>query len=177
MARTTIFDRIRSEAGDRTKSLTWYRTKVKALAGRISAGRLMREGKLLKTPGLNRLNFFRYDPKLKGVLPYYDVFPLTMPIQSAPGGFLGINFHYLPVPMRMRLLEVLAKRNFKGNYSKLKNIPIIKPCIKHYLRRQLVSGFYRLEEIDFAPAIFMPVQSFRKASASQVYSDSRRLAS
>lgn len=172
----TIFDRIRDDVGDRELSLAWYRKKVQALASRISAGRLMREGKILQTPGRNVLSFFRYDPKLKSVLPYYDVFPLVMPIQSAKGGFLGINFHYLPIPMRMRLLETLAKRNFQGDYRKLKNIPLVKPCVKHYLRSQFASGFYRLDELDYAPAIFMPVQSFKKAGMTAAHRDARRRA-
>jgi len=173
----TIFDKIRQDVGDRELSLTWYKRKVSELASRISAGRLMREGKILKTPGFNQLNFFRYNPKTKAILPYYDTFPLVMPIDSAKGGFLGINFHYLPIPMRMRLLETLAKRNFDGDYSKLKNIRLIKPCVKHYLKSQFASGFYRLDELDYAPAIFMPVQSFKKAGMSAAHRDARKIAS
>ena len=173
----TIFDKIRNEVGDRDLSLTWYKRKVSELASRISAGRLMREGKILKTPGFNQLNFFRYNPKTKAILPYYDTFPLVMPIDSAKGGFLGINFHYLPIPLRMRLLETLAKRNFDGDYSKLKNIKLIKPCVKHYLKSQFASGFYRLDELDYAPAIFMPVQSFKKAGMSAAHRDARKRAS
>tara|TARA_A100001515_G_scaffold136923_1_gene129095 strand:+ start:656 stop:1183 length:528 start_codon:yes stop_codon:yes gene_type:complete len=173
----TIFDKIRQDVGDRELSLTWYKRKVSELASRISAGRLMREGKILKTPGFNQLNFFRYNPKTKAILPYYDTFPLVMPIDSAKGGFLGINFHYLPIPLRMRLLETLAKRNFNGDYSKLKNIRLIKPCVKHYLKSQFASGFYRLDELDYAPAIFMPVQSFKKAGMSAAHRDARKIAS
>ena len=173
----TIFDKIRNEVGDRDLSLTWYKRKVSELASRISAGRLMRECKILKTPGFNQLNFFRYNPKTKAILPYYDTFPLVMPIDSAKGGFLGINFHYLPIPLRMRLLETLAKRNFDGDYSKLKNIRLIKPCVKHYLKSQFASGFYRLDELDYAPAIFMPVQSFKKAGMSAAHRDARKRAS
>ena len=173
----TIFDKIRQDVGDRELSLTWYKRKVSELASRISAGRLMREGKILKTPGFNQLNFFRYNPKTKAILPYYDTFPLVMPIDSAKGGFLGINFHYLPIPLRMRLLETLAKRNFDGDYSKLKNIRLIKPCVKHYLKSQFTSGFYRLDELDYAPAIFMPVQSFKKAGMSAAHRDARKRAS
>ena len=103
------------------------------------------------------------------------MFPLVMPIQAAPGGFLGINFHYLPIALRMKLLETLDKRGFKGNYSKLKNIREVKPTIKHYLRKQFVSGFLELEEDDYAPSIFMPVAQFKKQSASQVWRDSRRM--
>ena len=170
----SIFDTIRQAAGDRDLSINWYKKKVADLSNRISAARLMRDNKLKKAPTFNKLHFFRYDPKLKATLPYYDTFPLVMPIQSAKGGFLGINFHYLPIPLRMRLLETLDRRGFTGNYSKLKNIKEVKPTIKHYLRRQFVSGFLELEEDDYAPAIFMPVAQFRKASASQVWRDSRR---
>ena len=170
----SVFDTIRQAAGDRDLSINWYKKKVADLSNRISAARLMRDNKLKKAPSFNKLHFFRYDPKLKATLPYYDTFPLVMPIQSAKGGFLGINFHYLPIPLRMRLLETLDKRGFRGNYSKLKNIREVKPTIKHYLRRQFVSGFLELEEDDYAPAIFMPVAQFRKASASQVWRDSRR---
>ena len=170
----SIFDTIRQAAGDRDLSINWYKKKVADLSNRISAARLMSDNKLKKAPTFNKLHFFRYDPKLKATLPYYDTFPLVMPIQSAKGGFLGINFHYLPIPLRMKLLETLDRRNFTGNYSKLKNIREVKPTIKHYLRRQFVSGFLELEEDDYAPAIFMPVAQFRKASASQVWRDSRR---
>ena len=44
---------------------------------------------------IGRLNMFLYDPKYKDKLPYYDVFPLVLPIQRYSDGFLGINFHYL----------------------------------------------------------------------------------
>ena len=170
----SVFDTIRQAAGDRDLSINWYKKKVADLSNRISAARLMRDGTLKRAPSFNKLHFFRYDPKLKATLPYYDTFPLVMPIQSAAGGFLGINFHYLPIPLRMRLLETLDKRGFRGDYSKLKNIREVKPTIKHYLRKQFASGFLELEEDDYAPSIFMPVAQFRKAGASQVWRDSRR---
>ena len=171
---TKVFDPIRQAAGDREKSLTWYRGKVKSLMDTITKNKLMR-GKLFSSPQSNGLNFFRYNPKLKAVLPYYDMFPLVLPIQSAPGGFLGINFHYLPIPLRMKLFETLEKKDFKGDYRALKNVREIKPTIKHYLKSQMASKFLRLEEDEFAPAIFLPVQDFRKAGTSTVYSQSRRM--
>ena len=175
MATKSIFDIIRTAQADRDLSINWYKSKVKELTNKISAAKLMRSGKLAKTPQTGGLNFFRYDPKLKGVLPYYDIFPLVLPIQSAPGGFLGCNFHYLPIPLRMKLFETLDRKRFRGSYKALKNIREIKPTIKHYLRSQLKSGFLRLEEDEFAPAIFMPVQQFKKASVGTVWSDSRRM--
>ena len=170
----SVFDTIKQQAGDRDLSLNWYKKKISDLSSRISASKLMRSGKLRQTPRFNRLHFFRYDPKTKAKLPYYDLFPLVMPIDTAKGGFLGINFHYLPIPARMKLLEALDKRNFTGDYSKLKNLRYIKPTIKHYLRSQFVSGFLDLEEDDYAPAIFMPVAQWKKAGESTVHRDSRR---
>ena len=175
MATKSIFDIIRQAKGDRDLSINWYKKKITDLTNRISAAKLMRSGKLYKSPQLRGLNFFRYNPKLKGVLPYYDIFPLVLPIDSAPGGFLGINFHYLPVPMRMKLFELLDNKRFRGSYRSLKNLKYVKPTLHHYLRSQLVSGFLRLEEDEYAPAILMPVQNFKKAGVSKVWSDSRRM--
>ena len=45
--------------------------------------------------------------KLKNKLPYYDRFPLTLPIEQYSDGFLGINLHYLSILMRIRLLDRL----------------------------------------------------------------------
>jgi hypothetical protein len=171
---TKVFDSIKQAAGDKEKSLTWYRGKVKSLMDNVTKNKLMR-GKLFATPQPNGLNFFRYNPKLASILPYYDVFPLVLPIQSARGGFLGINFHYLPIPLRMKLFETLEKRDFQGDYRALKNVREIKPTIKHYLRSQMASKFLRLDEEEFAPAIFLPVQDFRKAGASTVHAASRRM--
>ena len=39
---------------------------------------------------------FVYDPKTKAKLPFYDTFPLVLPIDTFRGGFIGLNFHYLP---------------------------------------------------------------------------------
>ena len=175
MATKSIFDIIRQAKGDRELSINWYKKKISELSNRISAAKLMRSGKLYKSPQLRGLNFFRYNPKLKGVLPYYDIFPLVLPIDDAPGGFLGINFHYLPVPMRMKLFELLDNKRFRGNYRSLKNLKYVKPTLHHYLRSQLVSGFLRLDEEDYAPAMFMPVQNFKKAPVTRVWSDSRRM--
>ena len=130
MATKSIFDIIRQAKGDRDLSINWYKKKIADLSNRISAAKLMRSGKLHGSPQLRGLNFFRYDPKLKNVLPYYDIFPLVLPIDTAPGGFLGVNFHYLPIALRMKLFETLDNKRFRGNYKALKNATNIKPTIK-----------------------------------------------
>ena len=49
------------------------------------------------------LYLFMYDPKLKKTLPYYDRFPLVFPYAKTPDGFIGLNMHYLPYGLRIRL--------------------------------------------------------------------------
>ena len=174
MAIKNFIQQVQQATKGRPKSTEWYKDKIKEF-GTPKALDLIRDGKQAKSPFGGLLNMFVYAPKFARKLPYYDTFPLVLPIESYSDGFLGINLHYLPIPLRMKLLETLDRRNFTGNYSKLKNIREIKPTLKHYLRRQFVSGFLELEEDDYAPSIFMPVAQFRKQSASQVWRDSRRM--
>lgn len=172
----SVFDDIRNLAGNREKSIAWYRGKIRGLGNRINSSRLIRTGKVTTRPVLNNLHMFFYDPKTKLKLPYYDRFPLAMPIERYSDGFLGINFHYLPIPLRMKLMELLDRNDFKGRYSALKRQKLIKPCLKRYLRQHYRSGFLRLNEDDYVPAALMPVQKFVKAKEGRIWADSRRRA-
>ena len=87
--------------------------------------------------------------------------------------------------MRIRLLDRLTDfannkqfdetTTIQANYRALKNVREIKPTIKHYLRSQMASKFLRLDEEEYAPAIFLPVQDFRKATVGTVHAASRRM--
>ena len=92
---------------------------------------------------------FIYDPKLKKKLPYYDTFPLVLPLENYSDGFLGINFHYLPIPLRVRLLDRVV--DFSNNtkfdestrlnvsYNAIKSIRLVKPTLKRYLAGKVKS--------------------------------------
>ena len=69
----------------------------------------MRSGKLLQRPSAGRMSMFIYDPKTKQKLPFYDTFPLVLPFELIRGGFIGLNFHYLPYGLRFKLLEQLQQ--------------------------------------------------------------------
>ena len=171
-----ILDDIRKAAGDKQKSVTWYRNKIKELGAKVSSRRLINQGPLRRQPSVGKLNFFFYDPKLKNFLPYYDRFPLVLPIGSALGGFLGINFHYLPIALRVRLLEALDNKNLSADdYNSLKRINLIKPTIKHYLTNHVRSGFLRIEEEDFTCMFITSATVPESIYGSEVHSDSRRM--
>ena len=167
----SIFDEISKLRKNGKEPYQWYRNRIKEL-GTPSQAQLIRDGKITGRVNFGALNMFIYDPKLKNKLPYYDTFPLVLPIERYRDGFLGINFHYLPYALRARLLSRLDPN---ANYSALKNVRLVKPTLKRYLNSNVRSRFRKLEEEDFMTAIMLPVQRFRKSSASKVWSDSRKV--
>lgn len=180
----SVFDTIKQRAGDAEKTATWYRSQVNKIASGTTAGQLFRQGKLNGRPSVGRLNLFGYNPKFRKTLPYYDIFPLVLPLEPIKGGFMGMNFHYLPPLLRFRLLERMqvtatdqrfdSRTKFDVTYDDVKNIKIVKPTIKKYLYSYVQTGFLRINADEAAVAIYLPVQRFKKASEAQVYSDSRR---
>ena len=167
----SIFDETSKLKKSGKEPYQWYRNRIKEL-GTPSQAQLIRDGKITGRVNFGALNMFIYDPKLKNKLPYYDTFPLVLPIERYRDGFLGINFHYLPYALRARLLSRLDPN---ANYSALKNVRLVKPTLKRYLNSNVRSRFRKLEEEDFMTAIMLPVQRFRKSSASKVWSDSRKV--
>ena len=167
----SIFDEISKLRKSGKEPYQWYRNRIKEL-GTPSQAQLIRDGKITGRVNFGALNMFIYDPKLKNKLPYYDTFPLVLPIENYRDGFLGINFHYLPYALRARLLSRLDPN---ANYSALKNVRLVKPTLKRYLNSNVRSRFRKLEEEDFMTAIMLPVQRFKKASVNKVWSDSRKV--
>ena len=184
MAQSKFIQSVVKAAKGRPKSTEWYREKIKEF-GKPGAMDLIRDGKRNNRPFYGRLNMFFYDPKYKKTLPYYDTFPLVLPLERYDDGFLGINLHYLPMTLRIRLLDRLVdySNNTKFDestrlavdYSKLKNLNLIKPTLKRYLAGRVKTQFRRIDADEFTVAALLPVQRFKKASASEVYADSRKM--
>ena len=184
MAQSKFIQSVVKAAKGRPKSTQWYRDKIKEF-GKPGAMDLIRDGKRNNKPFFGRLNMFFYDPKLKAKLPYYDSFPLVLPLEPYSDGFLGINLHYLPMTLRLELLDKLV--DFSNNtkfdestrlavdYSKLKKLSIIKPTLKRYLAGRVKTQFRRIDAEEFTVAALLPVQRFKKASAAEVYADSRKM--
>ncbi len=171
-------------AKGRPKSTEWYRDKIKEF-GTPKTLDLIRDGKQAKSPFGGALNMFVYAPKFARKLPYYDTFPLVLPLESYSDGFLGINLHYLPISLRIRLLDRL--NDFSNNtkfdestflnvsYDKVKNLQSIKPTIHKYLSGYVRSRFRRIDADEFVVATLLPVQRFTKATSRKVWRDSRSM--
>ena len=182
MARSKYIESVLKAAGGRPKSTQWFRDKIKEF-GTPSSANLIRDGKRTSRPTFGLLNMFVYDPKGKKELPYYDTFPLVLPIEEYSNGFLGINLHYLSMPIRIRLLDRLVdysnndkfdkSTNLNVDYSRLKKIDIIKPCLKRYLASNVRTNFRKIAADEFMVATLLPVQRFKKQSDSHVFAKSR----
>ena len=182
MARSKYIQSVLNAAGGKSQSAAWFRNKIKEFGTPKSAD-LLRDGKRTSVPTFGILNMFVYSPKLKDKLPYYDTFPLVLPIERYKDGFLGINLHYLSIPMRIRLLDRLTdyanndrfdkSTELLVDYSRLKNIDLIKPCLKRYLAGYVKSKFRKVEADEFMVATLLPVQRFKKQSDNYVFGKSR----
>ena len=170
------------------QSREWFRDEVKNIKN-------LNRRKLLKDPSLEQKNKARigsmymyfYDPKHRETLPYYDAFPLTIMVEPVPGGFYGLNLHYLPLPLRARLFDQLIDltnnkkydetTRFKLRYDLLKSatkLKFFKPCFKHYLYSQIEGRVATVEAPEWEMALFLPTEQFRKSTKNAVWKDSRQ---
>ena len=94
----TTWDRVRGITQANTKkSMTWFSQQVRSISnfGPAQMWAQHRED-LVSQIHRGGMFLFFYNPKLKDKLPYYDRFPLVIPLERYADGFLGINLHYLP---------------------------------------------------------------------------------
>ena len=166
-----IFEPLKDLQGNKQKGASWYRNAVSLITDRSSPSELFASGKLLGRPSAGRMSMFFYDPKFKQRLPYYDTFPLVLPLEPMRGGFIGLNFHYLKPGARVAFLRSLADttNNKKFDSTTRYRIPwrnnlYMRKTAKHYLFSQVRSSFLNITADEMAIAIFLPVARFKKGS-------------
>jgi hypothetical protein len=129
-----------------------------------------------------KMYFFAYSPKLSDVLPYYDLFPLVIPIEKYNDGFLGLNLHYLPINYRLLLLTKLYQLKNNNKFDETTKLRIsydllsgtkrykeYEPCVKRYLYSHLRSRLIDIGANNWENAIFLPAEQFRKKNSSTVH--------
>lgn len=166
----------------------WYRNSAKDYK-RISDTKLMKgdTSRLTAQPLVGQMYMYYYDAKHKATLPYFDRFPLVFPFKKVKGGFYGLNMHYLPLPLRAKLMDALydtasnsrfdESTRIKMSYKMLESASKykeFKPCIKRYLTSQLRSKFMYIYPSEWDMALFLPLERFQGASKTQVWADSKR---
>ena len=178
-----------STAGAKARAAgDWFREKVKQ-AGASARMKAVTPNQLLRRQPddnilLGKMFFYKYDPKFAKKLPYWDMYPLVFPFERAPGGFYGLNLHYIPPRDRAVLMDNLNQYASNNKYDKttrlelsyrlLKRYGRAVPCVKRYLGDRIVSQTVRIDADEWEIAIFLPVERFQKASKGEVWADSRR---
>lgn len=184
---TNPFDALRQRETPRS-SFRWYQDMIRKLGlNNIEAGKVMRSniGEFVTNVQIGGMYLFMYDPKTAETLPYYDTAPLVMVFRKVQDGFFGLNLHYLPPLLRMRLLEKLMdihegnlteNTRLKLSWRFLNNasqFPGFQPCVKRYLYDHVQSRVMKVYPMDWRKAIMLPIENFEKASRTKVFNDSR----
>ena len=187
-----LLDRIKSSLAKEglnartNQARAWLRAKIPTL--KPSRQALFADRQRLKNNAIiGRMYFYFYDPKTKDELPYYDRFPLVLPIERYQDGFLGLNLHYIHPKQRIILLDKLsdyannnkydASTRLRLTYQTLKAASKLfeaQPCIKRYLFNHVQSRFLEISAGEWDIAALLPMESFVGASTNKVYSDSRK---
>lgn len=163
----------------------WLQTKVRELNSKPS---LFKDTSRQKVDSIiGHMYFYYYDPKTKDSLPYYDRFPLVIPIEQYPDGFLGLNLHYIHPKQRIILLDKLSEYASDSRYDNRTKLRLsyallssaarafeATPCIKRYLYTQVQSRFLEIYANEWDIAALLPMETFVGASTSKVWSDSRK---
>jgi hypothetical protein len=189
----SLFDKLEAEAfrkgyAKRSKEAQkWFMQKTKNM-GQVPMNKLLSDKRVTtkQRPRVGDMFHFTYDPKHRTTLPYYDRFPLIIMVKKAPGGFYGLNLHYLPPKLRAifldRLTEVANNKKFdestrlKINYDLIKGANkyrYFKPCFKHYLTEHVDSKIVKVDASEWDIAIFLPTENFAKAGKRKVWKDSK----
>ena len=146
---------------------------------------------------IGRLIIFEYNAFHRKTLPYWDALPIVLPIKLMPQtkfgpgkegpGFMGLNLHYLPEDLRAKFLDAILvhyrmkhldeRQKLNLNYKLLNTtakLKLFKPCVKHYLFKQMRSRFNVIHPVEWGFVIMLPIARWRKKSEAYVHADSRR---
>ena len=169
------------------QSFAWFQKNVQELRSPIKlakeiANEKSRQGGRFQMGGLYH---FVYDPKTKAELPYYDIFPLVIPLKSDGDGFIGLNLHYLPPKYRAAFMDKLMQfaitnendepKRLRVTYDILtstRNFREFRACIKHYLNNHVKSKILTIKPEEWETAMFLPTAVFKGAPLSTVYKES-----
>ena len=168
------------------ESLKWLMAKIADVRGvRVAKGIANEKVRQVNKFILGGLYCFYYNPKGRMDLPYYDQFPMVLALEKYNDGFLGLNFHYLPIKYRVVFLDKLMNFAMMGDAGEImrmrvtydiltasKRLKEFRPCIKRYLSSHIQSKILTIQPNEWDIAALLPLQQFKGATAPEVWQDS-----
>ena len=187
------------------ESLEWFRKNTRRL--KITSERFYKQSDL---PRVNkyidgRFYTYFYNPEYANKLPQYDRFPCVLIIERYQNGFLGLNFHYIPPRMRVKLLYELFEfaiyeekdekeiddqelrglgvdsfdaNRIRMNYRLLTAITklrFFKPCLKRYRYDKIFGRALEVVPKYWDIMAMLPTAQWEKTTTSTVYRDARKM--
>jgi len=169
------------------ESYKWFVSKINNLRNPVTLANQIKQetGRNTNKFLIGGLYCYYYSAKTGDNLPYWDAFPLVIPLQRYNDGFLGINLHYLPPRIRAGFMDKLLDRavmnenddpvKVRISYDILeatKRYKEFRPCLKRYIYSHIASKILKVQPNEWETAVFLPTQQFQKARNNEVWNDS-----
>ena len=156
------------------ESMEWFRKRIRK-DKQIKSIEKVTEGRRPRTIEPGGMYTYAYDPKTKEVLPFYDMFPLIICLDIVKGGWYGMNLHYLPPSMRADVLYEIGygKLSLPRIAKRISLDPRTTPAMKRYLFSHCRTTPVYIPKGEWEIAIQLPYENFQKASAKQVWRNTR----
>jgi hypothetical protein len=164
------------------EALDWFYANARKLAGVATYSKSKDLGKQTTHIVPGRFYLYNYDPKLKETLPFYDTCPYILVTKVMSDGWYGINFHYMPPWIRLKIMDGLYDtinsettdiRKLKINWKRAEAIAkevgshsYLKHSIKRYLRSHVMSNVLEIEPDNWALTVFLPLSRFKKTNST-----------
>lgn len=171
------------------KAREWFRNRGRRT--NVEASKIIKESRNANRVRIEistgRMYLFKYDPKTKDKLPYWDQYPLVFPIKKYPQHFLALNLHYAPPTYRAKIMDLLWEITNNKKYDQSTKIMLtyammqslsklrpLQPCLKMYLMDHVRSSIVEVYAPEWDFTIFLPLAKWQKNSAAKVYRDFKK---
>jgi len=159
-------------ASQASTSSDWFKDSIEDMQKKRDVNKIFKK---FSSPQIGGLYLFMYDPKTKDKLPFYDMYPLVIPVEMYIDGFLGLNLHYLPPLARVQLLGALVDIDGRYKYNNNQRLSVsyellsrysvnlrgANGCLKRYLFSHVRSSFHQVENQDWEKAALLPLQRWQ----------------
>ena len=170
----------------------WLKEKIQTLRPRPHSLINNNRNLLKNYPITGKMYLFMYEPQGKKKLPYYDMFPLAIPVelkrrlkkksakaqQAQMKIFECLNLHYCTTERREYILDKLfTTGNFLQNLYMLSSErggKLILPMIRTYHINNVRSKFLEIPEEEYDLAIVHRTEKFIKKHKSVVWRNTER---
>jgi len=172
-------------------ALKWYRRYISSRYKKVSRNVIRHSPNVRQVvrPVRGGMYTFKYVPKGKDSLPYYDSWPLIIPFRRMSGGRIhAFNLHYLPPKLRMKILwklspllmekelidEQSAEEGQSADYYDLNALNIrydftgrgglkmLRKCTRTYILNNIRGKLIEFPTQTWPVVAFLPIARWRK---------------